>query len=408
MADLLFFPGDLSSTLDSHRRKVIDHIEQLSESYVLKVNEAELILHVAKEYYVSPLEIAAEAEIIGDGEVANLVQGTFDTYTRLTPVVNVALRFTGDCGLFKLRPNQYHSNPPRGDVQQGEVRMTFGLDPSRPPESVRQEVEHWVGNIRQFVEWQRPQIDGWNQQVEQLAKTLFTARKERHLKKNSMVAAIGLQMRRRDDPLGTYSVPVPRKKLPSETPSRPPTVPPGEFVPHPALEEQNYREILGHLRYMSRTIERDPTAFAKMEEEHLRSHFLMHLNGAYEGQATGETFSVKGKTDIFLNVKERAIFIAECKFWTGAAAFGPIIDQLLGYLTWRESKAAILLFVRNADIGKVLEQIPALVSAHRLYTKHEAWSEKGEFRFLLRSARDESLPLILTVMCFHLPQLKAP
>lgn len=406
MSDSLFCLHDLGASLEAYRKRLRDHVEGLAEDYILKVNEVEMIKHLVREFWVTPLEIAAEAHLVGDREISEQVQGAFEVYTKHTQVVDVALAFTGDSGLFNLKPSTWSSGFPRGKVEQREVRRAFILDPNRSPETVKQEIEYWVNSIREFVNRQQPQIEAWNQQVEHLATTIFAARKARHLKKNDMVASIGLPMRARHDPLGTYSIPVNRKNL-SPKPA-PPTAPSGEYLPHPAMDEANYREILGHLRHMSRTVERDPFAFTNLGEESLRAHFLMHLNGAYDGQATGETFSFKGKTDIFVSVKERAVFIAECKFWTGAAAFGSTINQLLGYLTWRESKTAILLFVRNTDIGNVLEQIPALVSEHPHYTKREAWSEKGEFRFIFRSPRDESLPLILTIMCFHFPKLKEP
>jgi hypothetical protein len=41
-----------------------------------------------------------------------------------------------------------------------------------------------------------------------------------------------------------------------------------------------------------------------MREEDLRQHFLVQLNGQYEGQATGETFNFQGKTDILIRAEE--------------------------------------------------------------------------------------------------------
>jgi hypothetical protein len=32
------------------------------------------------------------------------------------------------------------------------------------------------------------------------------------------------------------------------------------------------------------------------------------------------------------------LFIAECKFWSGPGAFAETINQLLRYVTWRETK----------------------------------------------------------------------
>lgn len=70
-----------------------------------------------------------------------------------------------------------------------------------------------------------------------------------------------------------------------------------------------------------------------MKEEDIRQQFLVQLNGHYEGQATGETFNYEGKTDILIRNQGKNIFIAECKFWSGAEALLDTITQILSYLT---------------------------------------------------------------------------
>ena len=76
----------------------------------------------------------------------------------------------------------------------------------------------------------------------------------------------------------------------------------------------DYEHILSVISNMVAVMERSPRAFKDMGEEDLRTHFLVHLNGHYEGQATGETFNYEGKTDILIRAGGRNIFIAECKF----------------------------------------------------------------------------------------------
>jgi hypothetical protein len=78
-----------------------------------------------------------------------------------------------------------------------------------------------------------------------------------------------------------------------------------------------------------------------MGKEDLRSHFLVQLNGAFHGQATGETFNFQGKTDILIRVDGKNIFIAECKFWKGEKSFPATLDQLLSHLSWRDTKTAV-------------------------------------------------------------------
>ena len=45
--------------------------------------------------------------------------------------------------------------------------------------------------------------------------------------------------------------------------------------------------------------------------------------------------------------------------WRGAKQFLGKIDQLLSYLTWRDSKTALICFVQNKEFGSVLETITA-------------------------------------------------
>ncbi|MDT5024175.1 MAG: hypothetical protein QOE61_601, partial [Micromonosporaceae bacterium] len=58
------------------------------------------------------------------------------------------------------------------------------------------------------------------------------------------------------------------------------------------------------------------------------------------------------------------IFIGECKVWTGIGALDEALEQIFKYLVWRDTKAAILLFIRNMDvtavIKKALEKIEAI------------------------------------------------
>lgn len=401
MSDYLFHPGDLVSTLEANRKKIGDVIEALSEDYVLKVNEPEYIKHMLDEETILPLAIVSDAELVGDREVQRERVGHFGTYIDRLPQIEVSLAYSGERQLFKLRANPF-SEPLKGKVLDREIRTSFVAESGESSETIRKRIDRWVQGVRRLADEQKPYLDSWNRQLEQVIRCFFTAKKERHLKKNNLVAAIGLPLRQRHDPLGTYSVSI--SKRINTTPQSPPSVPPGQFQASFRLEEGTYQEILGHLRHMSQVIERDPAAFGSLGEESLRAHFLMHLNGTFQGQASGETFSMNGKTDIYLRVNDRAIFIAECKFWTGPSSFGDIIDQLTGYLTWRDTKTAILVFVKNADITQVIDQIPGLVSRHRLFTKREASAHQGEFRFTMRNAQDESLPLILTVMCFHMPE----
>lgn len=102
----------------------------------------------------------------------------------------------------------------------------------------------------------------------------------------------------------------------------------------------------------------------------LRDHFLLQLNGHYEGGATGETFNASGKTDILIRAENRNVFIAECKFWRGKKAFDEAIDQLLGYLTWRDSKCALIVFNKTWNSGAVRQKMHEVMSGDPSIARH--------------------------------------
>lgn len=154
---------------------------------------------------------------------------------------------------------------------------------------------------------------------------------------------------------------------------------------------------------MALVMERSPEAFKGMDEEALRTLFLVQLNGQFEGKATGETFNMSGKTDILLREGERNAFIAECKFWKGPKAFAAAIDQLLGYATWRDSKTAILVFNRGTETSTVLNGVDTAVKAHANFKRAVVWPHEAGFRYVLHSNGDVNRELILTVLVFHVP-----
>jgi len=157
------------------------------------------------------------------------------------------------------------------------------------------------------------------------------------------------------------------------------------------------------MQNMVRVMEWSPSAFQTMGEEHLRQHFLVHLNGHYEGAATGETFNFMGKTDILLRAKGRNAFIAECKFWKGPAHYKDTIDQLLTYAAWRDTKTAILVFNRDTAMSTVIEGVDKESRKHSNYKRNTDWRHESGFRYVFHHNGDTNRELLLTVVIFHIP-----
>jgi hypothetical protein len=113
-------------------------------------------------------------------------------------------------------------------------------------------------------------------------------------------------------------------------------------------------------------------------------------------------FNGNGKTDILIREADRNVFIGECKFWTGVKAFGEAIDQLLGYVVWRDAKAVLLLFIRAKGVTEIVEKaVTALASHPRCKRNNGGNLERHDFTF--HATGDPSREIELVLLPFALP-----
>lgn len=182
-----------------------------------------------------------------------------------------------------------------------------------------------------------------------------------------------------------------------------PTVREKGFKPEPTLNDGIYSDILRIIHDVGKQFERLPATYTGKNEEQLRDHILLILEPNFEGSATGETFNKTGKTDILLRYEGSNVFIAECKFWRGEKAYIATIDQLLGYLTWRDSKAAIVLFVSNKDFTSVLNTVKEVTPKHRNFLRSYGEYDETWLRYGIHLDGDPNRELKLAVMLFHIP-----
>jgi hypothetical protein len=310
----------------------------------------------------------------------------------------IAIPFKGDSDFFSVQPNRFTTMPPRAEIGNGVLLLTYTTT-HQNSETIKRQYQATIDQIKAYLGWLSEAVDPYNRQLEKIIGDAVRARKEKLLADAKMVEAIGLPLKRREGVPVTYSVPVTRR-----APKIDEIKVAGPFKPEPAIAMSDYEEILRIMKSMAQVMELSPNAFVDMEEEALRTHFLVQLNGAYKGQATGETFNFQGKTDILIRIDERNVFIAECKFWKGEKAFLETIDQLLSYLSWRDTKAAVVVFNRNADFSAVLEKIEEIVPKHECFKRVVGKSDETSFRYVFKQPSDANREIILTVLAFDIPK----
>ena len=404
--ELLFNKHEMYGVIQGQTDAVKERVQSIPPNTILNASEHDLIQSLVEEFRLNvPVIKEGEIYIAESGEspvdvsqdpMRAFLDRSEPFHIQGTKTV-IAVPFEGDAGFFEVQPQTFTMNPPRGRVVKNEILLMY-VRTDHNADAVKQEYVRTITSIKEYLQWLGESATQFNNQLEGLVTQHVKKRKERLLADAGMVAAIGLPMKKRAGTPVTYAVPVTRR-----VPRIEQIKVSGTFTPEPALNVEDYEEILGIMKNMVRVMELSPHEFHEIGEEGLRSHFLVQLNGAYAGQATGETFNFQGKTDMLLRVDGKNVFIAECKFWRGEKGFVETLSQLLSYLSWRDTKAAVLVFNRNADFSGVLAKIKEAVPKHPSFKREVGALDESAFRYVFAQPNDPNRETILTVLAFDIP-----
>lgn len=314
----------------------------------------------------------------------------------MRPAVRIvySIPFDGQAGLFEAQPTKHMMVSFDGVVNGNELRIAITqADPTK--ESIERELGLKVSQYQHELEQLREDVRAHNERLPKVVGDLVASRREKLLRHRDVLASLDVPVTRRED--AVIPVPVTRKLI-----TRPKATPEDRFQPEPAIQAAAYEDILVCTRSMGIVMERAPAVFSHLLEEELRDFFLAQLNAVFQGDAMGEVFNSAGKTDILIRWGERNVFIGECKVWEGTEKFKEAIDQLLSYLGWRDTKAAILLFVHERNVTDVFEKAVATIEGHDCHKRKVSESELGS-RHLLHWPGDDRRELTLTLQAFAIP-----
>ena len=381
-------------------------VHSFDKNYILKAEDTALVDYLFLKYRIDPPVIQSDKVYTEEpGDTVIDVSGRSDYWIRSgdsarvggTRIV-IVIPFSGDSEFLYWSPARHDFNPPRADVRGQEIRLVYDTLPQDAPR-IGNAYKQVLSGVERYTLAVQAEIAMFNDGLRQQALANIKNRKEKLLKDISIINSLGIPVRRSSQDALLFHPPEIRRA----PVFHPPTVMPGAYSPDPAFPQEEYEHILKIIGDLSVAIERSPHAFAKMEEEHLRDHILIQLNGHYQGGATGETFSAKGKTDIFVRVSEKHVFLAECKFWKGPAAYEKTINQLFGYACWSDTKCAVIIFNRNKNHTTVLDAIAEHTPKHPRFKKQLPNKSVTQFRYLFKHPADDARDLYLAVSAIDLP-----
>jgi hypothetical protein len=398
--DPLFSQRNLATLLKDEVHKMENTIEELSDDVFLQNSPDDLIEAISQDGYIQPLELLRDQGVSHPPiEITNI-----DVWGSPVPISGfryaIEVPFKGASGLFNHQPDTYDVDKPNAQLNSHGLHGSLIFTRIATAEVTKDELsasfETELQKVRKYIDFQARQLDPFNASLKDKASRIVDGRRERLLKARHIAASLGYPLKQRLGAPLTYVSPMVRRKISTKAS--------GTFQPEPAIEEAEYQNILRIIENMSFVMERNPRVFATAPEETIRDHYLVQLNGQYEGSATGETFNGSGDTDILVRDGNANLFIAECKIWHGQKQFTAAIDQLLGYVTWRDTKTAIIVFNHNVETTPVVETIVTTIKAHSNYKRDAKLENPTRLRAVFGRPGDSAREIIVTVIIVPIPK----
>lgn len=363
----LFSCGDLSTALDSKLSDIKGAVLNIPREQFLATSVDTLVEHICATLVIEPLVLHEEQMQMDHAETQVDVTGRFDydmgdggrvhtTGHRLT----FYIPFTGDADLWKLRPGMWFSVMPCGDVdpRRSILTLSFTNTSNTASERYKQELESSLNGIRQLIAAQKQLLDQYHSRMPGQVRSTIEHRRSEIEKLHGLTSAFNIPMVKKSGMPEFKPIAVAKRMM------RPlPRPPCAGYKPEPAITTETYEDLLAIIRHAGASFEGTPQTYVPLGEEGLRDNVLSHINVVFEGKATGETFRKYGKTDIRLEEESRSAFVGECKLWGGQKVLLDALSQLLGYVTWRDCKAALVLFNKDvAGFSAVQETINTCLS----------------------------------------------
>jgi hypothetical protein len=401
MPDYLFNSSDLREYIDQRGRDALNLVNGFDAEEILNKPEDDLASIVINNCTVDIPILRRDREVLSQPREISLAVTDYGRSINLPAFqLTLTIPFEGSGRLFLYQPSTFYSVPPEGRISGQDVVITLTIRELVGPQ-IKATFEKNIKEIEEYLRWQREMADPHNANIRTHALKWVQDRKKKLLAARNMAASIGFNMNPVLPYPTTHKAPQIQRKPPA--PARSATRS-QVFVSEPELIEDDYQHILQIIESMAHVMERSPHSFSHLGEEDLRQHFLVPLNGHYRGEGKGEAFNNEGKTDILIRVEDRNIFIAECKFWGGMKVAHEAIDQLLGYLTWRDTKACLMMFSKLKDFSYMLAELWKSVESHPNFKREERQEGETRRRYKFRSKNDSDRELILTVLAFNIPK----
>jgi hypothetical protein len=399
-----FQRGDLHEYLSARQSEAISALKAVPEADFL--GDPDWVERIYDQYGLEELTVSGrdsgEVQVLATKEVRLRGVDSWDhtpfEYDGMRTVIRIP--FTGTSELWNYRPSTYSLGAPYQNVQlQRDHFLFIGEGQQLAVDDVNTALDTAIQNLQTAADRINSDLRQWLSRLKSDLEATASSRRSQLASAEALTKGLGLPIA---PTAREKQIPIPVKRAPLRpTPPRTGTSTPAG-PPQRYLRDDVYQDVLRTIEQMGHAMERTPTA-AQFGEEELRNLILIVLNANYEGAVRGEVFNGKGKTDLLLNWEGDNAFIGECKIWSGPAKFREAIDQLLRYVTWRDTKAALIVFIKSGNQSEIVRKARKEIQNHTSFVRPKAQVSETRFDYLLHSTSDEERHIDLALIALVIP-----
>lgn len=351
--------GSLNKYLNEAGQRAMRALDNAHPDLLLTENGDVLVAELLAEHIPSPVQIDWNSPTRSEiAETTIVVRDVFDRGQHSVPGSRLVVRYpvSGTADLLGYEATRSYMTTFDEEIDRGALVIDI-VATTLTAQVVEGKLSHVRSQVEEMSGWANNDLRAFRNTIEQRLRQGLEARRARILSDRDLAAALSIPVR--SSGVTAQAVPARRRTVTLETRRQQ-----QKFIPEPVLDDAIYQDVLAQAMHWAAALERSPSTAGKFDEEELRDQLLVALNAYWEGGAGGELFNGAGKTDVLIREGDRNVFIAECKIWRGPKSAADALDQLVSYLVWRDSKAALVIFIKTRNPAATITSLHAAIQGH--------------------------------------------
>jgi hypothetical protein len=405
-----FLTNEYRLYLKEMEDSVKKYLADRSNKQILSADYQTMKQEIFKIFSKEPISITStESKVLKKPEkpIEGIIDANYDFDEKWEGYIfNEIFYCGGSIEMLQYRPTEYLMKELNfhnlSSVRLGVIQVKIYMDKNLDPVEFERKKTIAQKFIRVNIQNLNAEIGKSNDRINEVFDRYYLIKRQEVEKEESFFKTFALNINRETDSLiKTVNVKIKESPKPIETKNHRKTA-----LVIPVVSEAFYEDVIRVINQFYKSVEKRPSIYAPKDEEALRDYIIPTLELRYQNSSvTSETFNKTGRTDILLKAESGdVLFVAEFKFWHGQSELIKALDQLFGYMTIRETKSALIVFVKNKkDFSSILAKINETITTRANYLKTlKAQSDSSiTYRFYLPADRGTEISLTVTAFFFE-------